>query len=59
MKNGEDVKEITNFNRDNKKQTVHHDTVTHTVYHDGVTHQETTYTTETQTVERSGYIYDD
>ena len=40
-------------------QTVHHDAVTHTVHHDAVTHQETTYTTETQVIERSGYMCDD
>ena len=35
-------------------QVVHHDAVTHIVHHDAVTHQEqvTTYTTETQSVER-------
>ena len=40
-------------------KTIHHDAVTHTVHHDAVTHQETTYTTETQTIETNGYFCDD
>lgn len=40
-------------------KTIHHDAVTHTVHHDAVTHQETTYTTETQTIETNGYMCSD
>ena len=40
-------------------KTIHHDAVTHTVHHDAVTHQETTYTSETQTIETAGYLCDD
>ena len=40
-------------------QKVHRDAVTRVVHHDAVTHQETTYTTETQTIETAGYLCDD